>query len=332
MKRSRSKPFSRYPAPVEQVRAYVGANTRRAEVASNPLARRLIGLLIKCIQALSWEQAFVLGGGLGALMATLGIRRRVARTNLDIVYGGRLSAAEKRRIYRASWINFGRVIVNHLRLPYQPPQFWQAHVRFPEEKVLKELYNAGRGVIMIAGHLGMMDLAGGRLGQCGYPVAAVAKPMRSATIDTLVVKARTALNMSTISHRNSARRILKGLRDGEAVIFIIDQNMKRSQGIFVDWFGQPASVSPAAAVFARQTQAPVVAGYLEQTGPRAFVMHMSAPLPWIAVEGDPDTELVVNTQNQAKAYQRMIRDKPEQWFWIHRRWKIQPNGKKWPYH
>ena len=143
--------------------------------------------------------------------------------------------------------------------------------------------------------------------------------------------ARMALNMSTISHRNSARRILKGLRDGEAVIFIIDQNMKRSQGIFVDWFGQPASVSPAAAVFARQTRAPVVAGYLEQTGPTKFVMHMSAPLPWKAVEGDPDTELVVNTQNQAKAYQRMIRDKPEQWFWIHRRWKIQPNGKKWPY-
>jgi KDO2-lipid IV(A) lauroyltransferase len=331
MKRPRSKPFKRFPAPVDQVRAYVDANTRRAEAGSNILASRLIGILIKCVQALSWKQAFALGGCLGAAMAALGIRRRVARTNLDIVYGGRLSAAEKRRIYRASWINFGRVIINHLRLPYLPPEFWKTHVHFPKEKVLKELYNTGRGVIMIAGHLGMMDLSGGRLGQCGYPVAAVAKPMRSATIDTLVVNARMALNMSTISHRNSARRILKGLRDGEAVIFIIDQNMKRSQGIFVDWFGQPASVSPAAAVFARQTRAPVVAGYLEQTGPERFVMHMSAPLPWISNADDPHTELVVNTQNQAKAYQQMILDKPELWFWIHRRWKIQPNGKKWPY-
>jgi KDO2-lipid IV(A) lauroyltransferase len=255
----------------------------------------------------------------------------VARTNLDIVYGDRLDAAEKHRIYRASWINFGRVIVNHLRLPYMPPEFWVTQVRFPKLGVLSDLYNAGRGVIMVAGHLGMMDLSGGRLGQGGYPVAAVAKPMRSPSIDKLVVGAREAMNMGTISHRNSARRILKGLRNGEAVIFIIDQNMKRSQGIFVDWFGQPASVSPAAAVFARQTGAPVVAGFLEQKGPKDFVMHMSDPLPWLRVPEAPDTEIVVNTQHQARAYQEFILAKPELWFWIHRRWKIQPDGKKWPY-
>lgn len=329
--RSRSKAFTRFPSPLEQVTAYVSANSRKAKTAGNPLVGKLIRLLIRCVQALSWEQAFALGGYLGTAMAAAGIRRQVACTNLDIVYQGRLNAAEKRRIYKASWVNFGRVIVNHLRLPYQPPEFWKAHVRFPEEKALKELYNDGRGVIMIAGHLGMMDLSGGRLGQCGYPVAVVAKPMRSPSIDTLVVAARRAMNISTISHKNSARRILKGLRHGEAVVFIVDQNMKRSQGIFVDWFGQPASVSPAAALFARQTKAPVVAGYLEQTGPRQFAMHMSAPLPWISLADNPDAELVANTQNQAKAYQRMILDKPELWFWIHRRWKIQPDGKKWPY-
>jgi Kdo2-lipid IVA lauroyltransferase/acyltransferase len=329
--RSGSKAFTRFPAPLEQVKAYVGANSRKAKSAGNPLVGKLIRLLIRCVQALSWEQAFALGGYLGAAMAAMGIRRQVAAANLDIVYKGRLNAAEKRRIYKASWVNFGRVVINHMRLPYQPPDFWAAHVRFPQEQTLQALYGRGRGVIMVCGHLGMMDLSGGRLGQCGYPVAVVAKPMRSPSIDTLVVTARSAMNLSTISHRNSARRILKGLRNGEAVVFIADQNMKRSQGIFVDWFGQPASVSPAAAVFARQTKAPVVVGYLEQTGPKQFVMHMSAPLPWISLADDPDAELVANTQNQAKAYQRMISEKPELWFWIHRRWKIQPDGKKWPY-
>jgi KDO2-lipid IV(A) lauroyltransferase len=316
---------------LEEVRAYVNANSRKASGGGNRFVGKLLGLVLSAAKRLTWEQAFALGGYIGLWMAALRIRWGVARTNLEIVYGDRLDAAAKRRIYTAAWINFGHVIVNHLRLPYLPPDFWNLNVSFPKERVLKDLYNAGRGVIMIAGHLGMMDLSGGRLGQGGYPVAAVAKPMRSPSIDKLVVGAREAMNMGTISHRNSARRILKGLRNGEAVIFIIDQNMKRSQGIFVDWFGQPASVSPAAAVFARQTGAPVVAGFLEQKGPKDFVMHMSDPLPWLRVPEAPDTELVVNTQNQARAYQEFILANPELWFWIHRRWKIQPDGKKWPY-
>jgi KDO2-lipid IV(A) lauroyltransferase len=328
---TRSIPFKRFPAPLEAVGAYVSTHTRKAPAEGNPLVGKLLKLILTAAQRLTWEQAYALGAYIGGWMAALKVRWGVARTNLDIVYGDRLDAAEKHRIYTASWVNFGRVIVNHLRLPYMPPEFWAAHVRFPKLGMLSGLYNAGRGVIMVAGHLGMMDLAGGRLGQAGYPVAAVAKPMRSPSIDKLVVGARAAMNMGTISHRNSARRILKGLRNGEAVIFIIDQNMKRSQGIFVDWFGQAASVSPAAAVFARQTRAPVVAGFLEQTGPRDFVMHLSDPLPWVAVPEAPDTELVVNTQNHARAYQELILAKPELWFWIHRRWKIQPDGKKWPY-
>jgi lauroyl/myristoyl acyltransferase len=84
-------------------------------------------------------------------------------------------------------------------------------------------------------------------------------------------------------------------------------------------------------VFARRTQAQVVVGFLEQEGPKRFVMHMSDPLPWISVPDDQHKELLVNTQQQAYAYQKFILQKPELWFWIHRRWKVQPGGKKWPY-
>jgi Kdo2-lipid IVA lauroyltransferase/acyltransferase len=328
---ARSKAFTSFPAPLEQVRAYVQANTRKAEEGGHPVAKSLLKLFVRQIQKLSWEQAYQLGGLIGTLMACLRIRWGVARANLSLVYGDRLTKGEMWRLYRVTWINFGRVIINHLRLPYLPEKFWRRQVRFPKERMLRHLYATERGVIFVVGHMGMMDLAGGRLGRCGYPTAAVAKPMRSPLIDQLVVGAREAMNMSTIPHRNSARRILKGLRTGEAIGLIIDQNMKRSQGIFVDWLGQPATVTPAAAVFARRTQAQVVVGFLEQEGPKRFVMHMSDPLPWIPVPGDPQKELQVNTQSQAYAYQKLILEKPELWFWIHRRWKVQPGGKKWPY-
>ncbi|MEJ2643167.1 MAG: lysophospholipid acyltransferase family protein [Desulfosarcinaceae bacterium] len=321
--RTRSKAFTSFPAPLEQVRAYVLANTRKAREEGHPVAKALLKLLVRRVQKLSWEQAYQLGGLIGTMMAGFRIRWGVARANLCLVYGDRLTKSDMWRLYQATWINFGRVIVNHLRLPYQPARFWRHQVRFPKERMLRHLYADGRGLIFVVGHMGMMDLAGGRLGRCGYPMAAVAKPMRSPLIDQLVVGAREAMNMSTIPHRNSARRILKGLRSGEAISLIIDQNMKRSQGIFVDWLGQPATVTPAAAVFARRTQA--------QEGPKRFVMHMSDPLPWLRVPEDADRELWVNTQHQAYVYQKMIMQKPEQWFWVHRRWKIQPNGRTWPY-
>jgi Kdo2-lipid IVA lauroyltransferase/acyltransferase len=328
---TRSKTFTSFPAPLEQVRAYVQINSRKAREGAHPVAKALLKRFVRQIQRLSWEQAYQLGGLIGTLLAGLRIRWGVAHTNLSLVYGDRLTKGEMWRLYQATWINFGRVIINHLRLPYQPTEFWHKQVRFPKERMLRHLYATGRGVIFVVGHMGMMDLAGGRLGRCGYPVAAVAKPMRSPLIDQLIVGAREAMNMSTISHRNSARRILKGLRTGEAIGLIIDQNMKRSQSIFVDWLGQPATVTSAAAVFARRTQAQVVVGFLEQEGPKRFVMHMSDPLPWIPVPDDPHKELQVNTQQQAYAYQKFILEKPELWFWIHRRWKIQPDGKKWPY-
>jgi KDO2-lipid IV(A) lauroyltransferase len=165
----------------------------------------------------------------------------------------------------------------------------------------------------------------------GYPIAAVGKPMRNKVVDKFVLDTRLAMNMGTIAHRNSMRRILKGLRRGEAVGMALDQNMKPSIGIFINWMGRPASSVRSPAYVAKMSGAPVVAGFCYQKGPDQFEMKATEEVLWEDHPEDLEKELLINTQKQSDALQRIIYDHPELWFWIHRRWKKQPPGWENPY-
>ncbi|NNG00671.1 MAG: lysophospholipid acyltransferase family protein [Desulfobacteraceae bacterium] len=323
--------FRSYPVSMEQLCAYTKENTRHVNLEGPHIAWGIVRFIVWIANLLSWKTAYGIGRALGLLMFHLRIRRKVALTNLDIVYGDLKSADEKERIYKASLINFGRVMINYLRLPYQPPDFWRTNCTFKNESALRALLARNKGAIFVCGHIGMMDLAGGAVGMSGYPVAAVAKKMKNTAIDKFIVDSRTKMNFGTIPHKKSIRRILKGLKLGESILLVMDQNMKRRESIFIDWMGRPASVMPSAAFLVRKTGAPVLTGFLRQTGPDLFVSEISNEVEWTPIPEDPDREILVNTQKQADAVQQLIYENPELWFWIHRRWKVQPQGMQRPY-
>lgn len=323
--------FTRFPAPLDEIAAYVRAHSRRVDIHGHRCVRCGIRLLLFLVQRLSWKRAYDLGALLGRCMALFRLRRSVAMINLDIVYGDRKTETEKMRIYRASLINFGRLIVNYLRLPYQPPAFWQRHCTWKNEHLFRDAMNRGRGVIVLAGHIGLFDLALGMFGMFGYPAALVGKRIRNPVIDKLVMDTRNAMNAGTIDYRRSIRRILRGIRNGEAIAMALDQNMKKRVGIFLDWFGRPACSVHAPAVVARKTGAPVLAGYCYQKGPDRFELVATDQLDWISCPEAPEKEIRLNAQKHADAIQRIILAHPELWFWIHRRWKTQPEGMANPY-
>jgi len=250
---------------------------------------------------------------------------------MDIVYGDKKTAKEKDRIYKASMINFGRVIINYLRLPYMGPSFWENNCSLNNELILKDVMNRRKGALLLAGHIGMMDLAGGKLGMCGYPVAVIGKKIKNPAIDRVVVESRNAMNLGTINYKNSMVRILKGIRRGEAVAMALDQNMKPRYGVFINWMGRVASSVRSAALVARETGAPVLVGYCYQKDIARFEVVITEEVTWEPYPDDPEKEILINTQKQSDALQRIIYDNPELWFWIHRRWKLQPEGTPNPY-
>jgi KDO2-lipid IV(A) lauroyltransferase len=327
-----SKPyFDYYPAPVERVTAYTRKYSKAPEVKGNLLTKIFLQLLVSGAMRLSWKMAYRLGGFIGLLLYRFRLRREVAMINLDIVYGRAKTKQEKEAIYKASLINLGRVIVNYLRLPFMGESFWRHNCEWKTEGRLKELMNRKKGALLLSGHIGMMDLAGGKLGLCGYPVAVVGKRIKNPAIDQFTIETRNALNLGTIAHRDSMGRILEGIRRGEAVAMALDQNMKTEQGVFIDWMGHTASSVRSAAYVARETGAPVLAGYMYQKGIDRFEVVATEEVTWEPLPDDPEEELRVNTQKQSNVIQKIIYDRPELWFWIHQRYRRQPEGVPNPY-
>ena len=323
--------FKSYPAPLEQVTAYTRKYSRPAAVKGHLFTRLLLRLLLGGAQSLSWEWAYRVGTGIGKVLCLVKLRRGIAMVNLDIVYGDSKTRAEKEDIYKMSLMNLGRVVINYLRLPYMGPSFWENNCDWKNESILRDAMNRGKGALLIAGHIGMMDLPGGKFGMTGYPIAVIGKNIKNPAIDRFVVETRNAMNLGTINPKNSMERILSGIKRGEAIAMAVDQNMKTKYGIFLNWMGRPASSVRSAAYVARETGVPVISGFCYQKDVDRFEVVITEEIKWESVPGDPEKELAVNAQHQSDALQRIIYDHPELWFWIHRRWKNQPAGMPSPY-
>jgi len=323
--------FDTYPAPLDVVTAYTREHSIDGDVTGHYGIRIVLKLLLWFAQCLSWKAAYRVGRGIGLLFYHVRLRRKVAMVNLDIVFGDNKSHTEKMQIYKTSLINCGQVIINYLRIPFMGESFWRDHVSWQAEDILREVMNRKKGALLIAGHFGMMDLAGGKLGMSGYPVAVVGKRIKNPAINRFIIEMRNAMNLGTIAHRKSMQRILEGIQRGEAVAMALDQNMKRDRGIFIDWMGRQASSVRSAAYVAKRTGAPVVAGYMLQKSEDHFQFVITKEVSWESYPEDPETELLINAQRLSDAVQAFILEKPELWFWIHRRWRVQPEGVPDPY-
>ena len=319
-----------FPWPQEKIRTYLEEMTYTETVKGQYFTRFFFGLFIRFVRFLSWKSAHKFGSAIGRLMYLFKVRKDTAMINLDIAYGDSKTKKEKEAIYKASLMNMGSHVLNYARVPLMDEGFWR-DFEFEGKELIDEVYNRGKGIIFIGGHIGEWEIAAGRIGMEGYPISIVAKRQPNPFVNRFINDARLGMNLGTIKHLDSINRVIEGLKRGEGVIMAVDQNMKKSQGVFVKWLSRSASTVRSNAWVARETGAPVVAGFAYRTAPGKFKLVITEEVPWEPCPEDPDKELLINTQNQARAVEKIILDHPEQWLWIHRRWKVQPDGVVNPY-
>jgi len=323
--------FKSLPVSVEEIQAYIQNFFPQKKLNRHFLKRFTVWLIISFLRLLPHWLAYHMGTFIGKVLCFFKIGRHVALTNLTIVYADTKSMEEKQAIYKASLINFGRVIINYMRLPFAGEKFWTENCEMLNEDVLKNAANRKKGVIFVGGHIGMWDLAGGKVGMSGYPAAVVSKGIDDPVIDKLVTEARMAMNMGGIDVRNTMDRIFAGLKRGESLVLALDQNMKKGKGAFIEWMGKKACSVKSTAYIVKKSGAAVIPGYMIQLGPKRFQLILKEELPWIDCPEDPAKELALNNQNQADAVQKIILEHPEHWLWIYKRWKVVPDGEKNPY-
>lgn len=261
----------------------------------------------------------VLGSGVGWLLnCVFRFRRRIVEMQLRIAFpelDDRAFCELRNRVYQ----HLGRMLVEILSFPCMPPEHVLKHVEWHGRENIDAALAKGKGLCLLCGHLGNWEVPALAFAALGYDFRAIGKEMKSKAGETFRVMLRGGV--VTIPRRGSIRDILRGLKsDGSIVAFMIDQNMTSSEGEFVDFFGQPACSMTNLAVIAPRTGAPVVAGctWRDDKGVHHCKFFPELPLP-------PDASPQELTQHFARTLEDLIREHPEQWLWIHKRWRTRPD-------
>jgi KDO2-lipid IV(A) lauroyltransferase len=249
-------------------------------------------------------------------------RRRVALANLALVYGGRRSVRERAAIARASFRHLGITAVECCRLFFGDADALLRRVRLEGIEHLRAAMAEGRGVFFLTAHFGNWELlaAAHRLG--GYPLSVVVRPLDNPDLEALVARARERSGLRVIAKREALRAIRNALARGECVGLLLDQDAGRD-GAFVPFLGPLASTSRSLAVLALKTGAPVVPAFLQRMPSGDFRLTLEPAVP-LVVTGDRSRDVDACTAGFAETIARHVDACPEQWFWVHRRWKTRP--------
>jgi KDO2-lipid IV(A) lauroyltransferase len=237
-----------------------------------------------------------------------------------------LEEHERRQILRRCFSNLGRQLVEFSHFPALNKTNIADTVVYEGLEHYVAAAKKGKGVLFLTGHFGAWELSAFAHSVYGYPLHIVVRSIDNPKVDQLVERYRTLSGNRPLAKKNAMRDILKALRSGETVGILIDQNTTREEGIFVDFFGVPAATTPVTATLALRTRAPVVPGLLIWDATlRKHRLRFDPPIPLIET-GDPARDVVENTRAFHAVLEKYIRQYPDQWLWIHRRWKTRPEG------
>lgn len=263
---------------------------------------------------------------LGLLFARLSReRRRIAATNLDIAFGSSLSPAEKNRITTVSFQNLPALIFDFLKLPQLPPTERDRWIEIHGEEYFREALARGKGVLAVSAHFGNFLLLLCVMALKGYPMYVVTRHFKSDRLEKAYTAIFARFGVKTFPKRHEAANILKALKSGALVGYVLDQNMQRENGIFVDFFGKKACTVKGVATLAGRYGSPILPVFMVSTPDGRHHIHFEKPL----IPDDPatmkqrDDEL---TQYYTTMIEGWITRYPEQWWWLHRRWKTRPEG------
>jgi KDO2-lipid IV(A) lauroyltransferase len=254
----------------------------------------------------------------------LPVRRRVIRENLERVFGDTVSAAEITRLAQAHYAHLGRLALEFVRFPWVSAARRAAMVRVENLAALEGALARGRGALVLTGHFGNFEVATAA-GLASYPHARgrfyfVRRPFKPRWLDDLVTRRFRRAGFGVLPKRGGLEAILDRLNAGDLVVFPFDQHAGRKDAVVVEFFGHPAGTFRSLAILALNTGAPVVpAASWREPGGR-HVLRFEAPIE--VIESDDVNEAIRrNTRAYNAALERLILRHPEQWWWVHRRWK-----------
>ncbi len=281
-------------------------------------------ILLKTLRLLPRSAARAVGVAVGAGAYRLLPRlRRVGDQNLRLAYP-EWDGAQRERTLRTAYRNLGLHLAEFCQMSRYTRKRAQSLIRYEGLEHFLAARAEGKGVLVVTGHLGMWELSSFHHSLMGYPMSMVIRRLDNPRVDRLVNGIR-CLHGNKVLHKDDfARGLLAAVRKGETVGILMDTNMTPPQGVFVDFFGQAACTASGLARVALRTDAAVLPGFLVWSArEKRYVLEFGARIHLVRT-GDEEADIVTNTQRFTAAIESYIRTYPEQWLWVHRRWKTRP--------
>ena len=288
----------------------------------------LVWLLLELLGLLPRRAARAVGAGIGwiAYAATPRLRR-AGWKNLELAFP-EMPAAEREKILRAMYKQLGWQLAEFCHMSGYTLERANQFIRYEGLENYLAAQRRGQGVLILTGHLGAWELSSFYHSLAGHPMSMIIRRLDNSWIDRLVNGIRTQHGNRVLPKDDFARGLIAAMRAGDTVGVLMDTNMTPPQGVFVDFFGRAACTASGVARVALRTGAAVLPGFLVwEPAEKRYVLHFLPELQLIDT-GDSEADAIANTQLFTTALENVIRRYPEQWLWVHRRWKTRPAGEK----
>jgi Kdo2-lipid IVA lauroyltransferase/acyltransferase len=251
--------------------------------------------------------------------------RQVGMRNLAMVFPEK-NEKERARILRGEFTSLGRQLAEVCQFPRYTRENVDEVVVYDGLENYERAYARGKGVLFLTAHFGGWELSAFAHSLHGHWLHVVMRPMDNEYLDRLIQGYRTMYGNKTVGKDDFVRGLLAAMKAGETVGILMDTNMTPPQGVFVDFFGIPACTASGLARIALRTDAAVVPGFTIWDEAIGKYRLRFDPAVELVRTGDLEADIVANTQKFTKVIEDYVRKYPEQWLWVHRRWKTRPEG------
>ncbi len=284
------------------------------------VGRLVVGVVLRWVRWLSVRRRRQLALVLAKVASGLGIRRRVALENLALAFPEKTDAA-RREIAAGVYRSLALAALEAVTSDLMTDEALTEAVQVVDWKGLDTVLAQRQPVLLASAHLGSWELFAEVMARRGVPLSAVVRPLAGA-FNEWVVNNRKGAGVELILQRGALRRMLSALSRGRAVVQLIDQSLPARDGVFVPFFGHLASTTPAISMAAWHAKVPVYVVLAARDGER-LRMTVEGPVPLVET-GDRHADVTAHTAALTAIIERGIRQDPDQWLWLHRRWKVKP--------
>lgn len=279
------------------------------------------------LTSLGWlprPMAVAVGRSVGRIAYGLSDRlRRTGFRNLELALPD-LEERERARILRGTFANLGRLLGEFSQFSRATPESLSRIVECKGLDNLRDAQSSGRGVILFTGHLGAWELSSFALSAFGYPMSFLVRRIDNPLVEQVIEKTRTRFGNRSIDKRSAMRPMLRALRAGGTLGTLVDLNTQPHEGVFVDFFGIPASTTSGLAALALRTGASVLPVFVPwDEDQKRYILYVDPPLA-LPATGDQKEDVRQLTASLTAVVESYVRRFPQQWLWIHKRWNTRP--------